>query len=631
MSPVLVRSNALRQLHSGCYAIIALSALSVACGASRQAPAADSKLTISAGTGERSERHWDKKPSLSVTERSGDPVSALALATKASASPVAIVTFANILRKRLTETARDFEIFPNAFGLTLVSPIANPNEAVIVTRSIESALSSPIDSKLLDARTIAQVRETLNSSLSQGSGELTLANCTGELIVEPKQLDILNNKAELLASVEAMRVEMHSRNNARFGFVGTSTIAHAVESAVDQLPPWPASQPIARQAPFEAARELNDVTVAKGALRSLSIAWRVGSIATANCAAQAMRRKGSPLLAQVLALDTEWKVDTISAIARDVGACLRIDLTSSRDVSPLSQSNLETITRVVSSESRSTLQTSIESGHEDIVSLLDNDPRIAARRAAWNSLSSPDPSRAQSLQIHLRTSQIDGPPAPLEAVLRGSFNAWPARPLDAVYRLEAGQSEQWALLASQCGTSAETADDAGSMAAWVHAIARRYTGHLGVQIEPWVTADGVGFIAHGQVQSRTESSSALATRLGNALGSIVATGSVSGPDLAAIRENTLLRLGPSPRRAWWQLVQLAISWSSVLVRAIGEFRFDAQTRLSRPAYKSTPMAAESIATGHASQSKRKSARPAYLSLASLVGSSSHRAQALSGR
>jgi hypothetical protein len=471
---------------------------------------------------------------------------------------------------RLTEPVGGFEIFPNAFGLTLVSLVARPEEAIIATRAIESALSLPVDSRVLDENIIGQVRKTLSSSSSPGAGELVLANCSGDLTVDPQQLDILNNRAELLASVERVRVEMHSPNNARFGFVGASVIAHAVERAVGQLSVWPGTQTLT-QPGVEAPGKLGAITVTNGTLRNLSIAWRVGSIATANRAAQTMRRKGSPLLAQVGALDTEWKVDAISAIARNVGACLRIDLSTSSDASPISLRNLEDVARVTTSESRSSLQTSIKIVHDDTVNPIDNDPRIAARRAAWNSLSAPDRSQPQSLLIHLRTSQIDGPPAPLEAALRESLKVIPPRSLDAVSRLETGQSEQWALLASPCGTSAETADDAGSVAAWVRAISKRYSGYLGVQVEPWLTADGIGFIAHCHAQSRAESSSAMATRLGNALGSIVATGSVSGADLAAMREDTLLRLGPSPRRGWWQLVDLLSPGHPSTYEPLGSF------------------------------------------------------------
>ena len=569
-SPVPVRLDVLRQLRSRRSAILPLLVVTTACGSLRQAQVADSESANNVASIGQSERHWDKRPSLVVTERIGDPVSALAFAAKTNVSPVAIVTFANILNRRLAEPTGRFEIYPNSFGLTLVGQITSPEEAVIATQSVENALSSPVDAKLLDENTIAQVRKTLSASLSPNAGELALARCSGELLVDSKQLNILNNKMELYANVEQARIEMHSRNSARFAFVGTRDTALAVEHTLSKFRPWPFTPP-ARQAAVDSPHNTEEISVSRGNQRGLSIAWRVGSIDTASRAAQALRKRGSPLLAQVAALDTEWKVDSVSAIARNVGACLRIDFSTGSDITAISLANLESTVRMATSESQGTLRSSTGAVREVLVNPGDNDPRSAARRAAWNSLSSSVRSIGQALQIHLRTSPIDGPLGPLESALRDSLAARPASPLEAVYRVERGQGEQWALLASPCGTLAESADDAGSTAAWVRAVTRRYSGHLGVQVEPWLTVDGIGFIAHCPTQSQAETPSALATRLGNALGSIIATGSVNGAELAAIREDGLLRVGPAPRRAWWQLVDLLSPDHPSSIEPLGSF------------------------------------------------------------
>ncbi len=568
--PVPVRLSLLRQLRSRCSAVLPLFVVTTACGSLRQTQVADSESANNVAPVGQSERHWDKRPSLIVIERNGDPVSALAFAAKTTVSPVAVVTFANILNRRLAEPNGSFEIFPNSFGLTLVGQVTSPEEAVIATQSVENALSSPVDPKLLDENTIEQVRRILGVSLAQSEGELALASCSGEFLVDSKQLDILNNKTELYANVERARIEMHSRNSARFAFVGTRNTAHAVEHTLSKFRTWPFTPPV-RQAAVESIRNPEEISISRGNQRGLSIAWRVASIETASRAAQALRKRGSPLLAQVAALDTEWKVDSVSAIARNVGACLRIDFSTGSDTAAISLANLESTVRMATSESRSTLRSSTVAVHEVLVNPGDNDPRSAARRAAWNSLSSSVRSFGQALQIHLRTSQVDGPSGPLESALRDSLAARPPSPLEAVHRLESGQSEQWALLASPCGTLAESADDSGSTAAWVRAVAKRYSGHLGVQVEPWLTVDGVGFIAHCPTQSQAESPSALATRLGNALGSIIATGSVNGAELAAIREDALLRVGPAPRRAWWQLVDLLSPDHPSCIEPLGSF------------------------------------------------------------
>jgi hypothetical protein len=560
----------LRSSRGNVSVLVAVSILTTACGLFHSRQAGDAGSANTAHSIATFEHHWDGKPNLSIVERSGDPVAALAFAARTRSPPIAIVTLATVLQNRLSARSGHSEVFPNSYGLTLVILVSTPEEAELAAKNLDASLSLPINAIQLDDKTLEQARTIYSSGVSPSDADVDLAQCTGELLADSRQLDILSNKLKLLEAVERARTEIHHQSSARFAFVGTRAIALGVERALGQMQPWLHGEP-PRVSVEAAPRNSVRISISKGNWRRLSIAWRVGSVAKAVQAALALRSPGSPLQSQVVALNPDWKVDSISAIARDFGACLRIDLSLSSDTGAISPANLETIARVTISESRAALDSPSVSALEAAEYVADSDPRLAARRVAWNSVSTPERSTRLPLHVSLGISRADTLSTNLEPVLREAVSAKDSRPLDAKLRLEVGQSEQWVLLASPCGTSMESAEDAGSTSAWIRAIAGRYSGHLGVQVEPWLTPDGVGFIAHCHPQSQAETPETSAARLGNALGSVIATGSVSGAELAAIREDSLLRVGSTPRSAWWLLVDSLSANHPALFEPLGSF------------------------------------------------------------
>ncbi len=557
-----------------------------ACGSSRPRPATAESANVT-----HVERHWVSKPSLSVVTREGDPVAALAFAGKDRGGSVTNAALATILQRRVSARLGQPEVFPNVFGLSLVILVDNPKDAESSLQSLEHAFKAPIELQDIDDRLLEQLRAELSSGPVASADDAALADCSGELYTDSHQLELLHDRTKLRESVERARAEIFHSSSARFAVVGTETLTRAVELALSKMPTWPGAVPVGN---LTATRPSTDVSLATGNSRHLSIAWRVSSIAWANRAAEALRRRGSPLLAQVAALDADWKLESISSIARDVGACLRIDLSGTSDGSTITATNLETIARVAAAESRMALEAANGPMLENQDFELDNDPGRAARQIAWNSLSVPDRATQLSLRVHLTTLPVDAGTLTLEPALRDAITKTKSSAIDTLARLESGQSELWSIVASPCGTSQESAGDAGSTAAWVQAVCRHYTGHLGVQIEPWITVDGIGFIAHGLAQSASETPAAMASRVGNALGSVIATGTVTGAELASLREEVLLRIGATPRRGFWQLVDALSSSRPATFEPLGTFdsvrRFDlARLRDWRLAWLNSPL------------------------------------------
>src|SRR5690606_14392132 len=75
--------------------------------------------------------------------------------------------------------------------------------------------------------------------------------------------------------------------------------------------------------------------------------------------------------------------------------------------------------------------------------------------------------------------------------------AWKKPVIEGRVRVERGQGEVWVLVASPCGTDAETDADAGLTALFVAAAAENAKSSPDARVEPWMTADGAGLLVHG--------------------------------------------------------------------------------------------------------------------------------------
>jgi hypothetical protein len=119
---------------------------------------------------------------------------------------------------------------------------------------------------------------------------------------------------------------------------------------------------------------------------------------------------------------------------------------------------------------------------------------------------------------------------------------------EMVREVEPGQASVWMLLASPCGTSAEDTGTAGTLALAMHATALAATGRAGVVLEPWLSVDAVGIMAHAPAAAADESPTQQAERVAEALaGALLRTGP-SPEAIAASRELLLgtLAEGPNP-------------------------------------------------------------------------------------
>jgi hypothetical protein len=145
--------------------------------------------------------------------------------------------------------------------------------------------------------------------------------------------------------------------------------------------------------------------------------------------------------------------------------------------------------------------------------------------------------------------------APAADLLRSEIDratlAWHSPAVETRTHVERGQGEAWVLLASTCGTLAEATGDAGAGAAVAMAAAAQAGASAGAgdaRVEPFVTGDGVGVLAHGPAHAG-ESPQAHTRRLADLAARAFAADPLDPERIAQARTALLVRAGAVESRA----------------------------------------------------------------------------------
>ena len=289
-----------------------------------------------------------------------------------------------------------------------------------------------------------------------------------------------------------------------------------------------------------------------GAGESLSIALRLPRGDEALGAASLLGDRGSALAAHVAVLDHPWAIDRVVTTLRPRGSCLRIDLTS-REPGPSDLRRAADVAALVLDEAERSL--AITANSSDLRSqavLSQTDPREGAEIAAWQALSLQLPAGRPRTMISYGSTARG--PAELDAALpRLMSNARAARKeasLETRRATEPGQGEAWMLLASPCATYRESDENAGAAALAVRALASEVPDIGGVRIEPWVSSDGIGLIAHARRLDASETPSRQAARIAGALGRVLVATPISDRAMAIARARLAGELSPEMDPSW---------------------------------------------------------------------------------
>ncbi|WP_148313780.1 hypothetical protein [Sorangium cellulosum] len=185
--------------------------------------------------------------------------------------------------------------------------------------------------------------------------------------------------------------------------------------------------------------------------------------------------------------------------------------------------------------------------------LTAQDPRDAGARAAWWALSGGAPSAPpERWATALGLPPSADPPRPaapgeagsrlFEAELGRALAAGAQPALERRTLIERGQGEVWVLLASPCGVAEEGVYDAGATALAALAAVQTRRRELDVTIEPWITADAVGVIAHAPFRDDRETPAELGRRVASAAARTVAATTLGPEALTLARAAALEHL-----------------------------------------------------------------------------------------
>src|SRR6185437_1059602 len=284
-----------------------------------------------------------------------------------------------------------------------------------------------------------------------------------------------------------------------------------------------------------------------------------GDPVAAAAAAERLGAPDSPLVARLRLLPEAWRVTQVAGVARARGGCVALTIEATQHGTGLMP---EEGAALAAATARREVAAELSGAHGDAAVaareiLRAADPREAAARAAWWSLSSADPAAPARWTAALGIPPVrdrEGAEAAAGAPADSRFYAEIVHALassaGAEHRatVERGQGELWLLLASPCGVAEETAADAGQSALAVLAAVESRRLAEDVTLEPWITPDGIGVLAHAPARDERETPTELARRVADAAARTLTAASPSPEAAAAARASALetieRRLGP---------------------------------------------------------------------------------------
>ncbi len=489
----------------------------------------------------------EHRPPISLVARLGDPYPAVAVAIHHDHGSRASAALSVLLRTRLARAG-----FPNVrpqshhLGLQLQALVGSAEDASRFVTACARALNSPLAADGEEAAALGDALGSLSVPVWSGPPEAAVAACSGEF---GAPIGSTPSSSPLQATeVERWRSEACSTQSVAFAALGSPEVLEAATEALRATPEWPEGPP--PQDPWPAADLVGAAHGGSGPSR-LSVALRVADGSAALEAARALAQPGSALLRRLHALNPPWQLTRVVGTTRPRGACIRVDLTAAETAAP-SSSTAADVAHLALQEARLAL----DANHDGAWSLEQSvlrpaDPSAAAAVAAWRALSGTLRAGKTRRFVSYLTHEAPEGSDSFDRALTDAGQRWKRATLEQRARVEPGQGELWTLVASPCGTASESANTAGTAAAFVTALAAKMPVVEGVSIEPWITPDGIGLLAHGAPTDPYEQPTDHARRVGSALGRAIAATRIEGGDLAAARGLLLDQVGTAPRPGWW--------------------------------------------------------------------------------
>jgi hypothetical protein len=435
------------------------------------------------------------RPRVAAIERGGDPATAVgvyAITEGMDGSDAPAVALGALLEARLTALAPRIVVTPGVVRVGLL--VADPDAARDATARIAAALRAPyvgapgeraaVERKLAVLATLPPARDGL-------------ALCERRLRAAGRPIGV--------AEVEAFRAAIVDRARVALGATGTSATAERVADALRAADAWGAGA--APPVPPLSNLVVDDATgpIPAGRARVTVAAWGAGDRASAR--ARGVADPAVPLPGRLTSADATLVFGGASVARLGERACTSVTV----EAAPAAVPNVIALAR-----------RELALAETDAVPapIAEADPRDAAELAAGGLLAVGAPPAGGAIGAHVTLGgdrQAKTPPElpTLERDVAAASAALERPALDVTTALEPGQPESVVLVASPCGTTGESEDDAGLGALAVTAATLEPEGD--VALEPFVAADGIGVLARG-ARRPGETTTELGRRVASALG-----------------------------------------------------------------------------------------------------------------
>ena len=462
------------------------------------------------------------RPPVVLVSREGDPATAIAFAITTAGieegDPEPATALAGLVESRLHARSIDARVLPGWDGLRAAVLATSEADAVRVTEALRDALLAPATEA-----DVASAKRKLGALAQRPLKDRALdrwARCVGdpfsstERAGKPVDVDPARLERWRSAAFGLGRVAVAVAGSAKVGEAVARTVLRGTAWKTGAIIPAPTD-------PGEAA-----FTYELGSEPVVHLTIDVGTGSAAVNTAEALGNPQAPLAARLSELDLPFRIREVAGAAHVLGGCVGVVLEATSTASDLPAKVADAVA-LVHLEASAHLADTEHAPDGRVLSRRSGDAREAAERAAWWALvdtrDAPRPAgrgtsgRAGSSSVALAIPSRRGTPsAPvsreaLATAVTQARAAWEKPVVELRARTEPGQGETWVLLASPCGTDAETDADAG-LSALVAAATADVRVPEGVHVEPWISADGIGLLVHG-APHEGEAPSAHARRL----------------------------------------------------------------------------------------------------------------------
>ena len=530
--------------------LLVASALPAACAGGLDGAAPGAALLTGAPSGSLARievQRSDTRPRLTLVTRDGDPVPAVAavVVTRLGSGLTTALSAVTESRLRAAGFDVDMRVDRDAFRARLLVPDAarlRPFFAALASAARTPVAAGSAETALAAQRLAALRRHPLDAP------ELgPIAACTGALGLAPGEAvpDVASEAGA--RSVEEARRSALEAGAMAVAAVGPVAFTRAAAKALAGSSGWPTGAGIAEDG--GPAGDSVGVYVSPGLdQRSarISVAVRVGDPSLAAAAAERLGEPDGALLSRLRMLPEPWRAVQIAGAARSAGGCVGVTI----ETSEISAGHaFEEPAAIAAAIARREITGALAAGGAGAIAgrqiLTATDPREAASRAAWWSMAGGGPVEPRWATALGAPPSDRGPREASASADAAKFRAELERALamtsGAERRLtvERGQGEMWMLLASPCGVAEEGARDAGlgGLAVLAAIEAERRAG--GVTLEPWISADGIGVVAHAPFRDERETPSGLARRVADAASRALTAAAPSAVSLATARAAAL--------------------------------------------------------------------------------------------